>query len=93
MKRLIFGDGKISVCNGVQGDIPVLMFEPMNENHLVGENTHRKKGEQIEANEIKEKFVTFEFHNKESVLVILEQLLGVYFCCLEKERKSEVSRG
>ena len=89
MKRLIFGDGKISVCNGVQGTVPVLMFEPMEQAHFVGDETHRKAGEQIEASEIEDKFLTFEFHNKESVLVVLEQLLGVYFECLKQEKANE----
>lgn len=88
MKRLIFGDGKIAVCNGIQSGIPTLHFEPMNECHSVGAETHRKAGEQIEAKEIEDKFLTFEFHNKESVLVVLEQLLGVYFSCIAKDIKT-----
>lgn len=85
--RLKFGDGKISVGNATQDGIPILMFELMEKAIPVGNTTHRKAGEVIPAEEVDSKMMVMEFHNKESVLVVLEQLMSVYFACLDKERK------
>ena len=84
--RLVFGDGKFSVANAVQDGVPILIFEPMDKPIEVGNRTHRKVDTSISVEELSKAYV-LEFHKKESVLVVLEQLMAVYFSCLDTERQ------